>query len=125
VNVLQKYEIIRTILKGEKTPKQVSEETNVPLSTIYHYLKRFREGDGNIESLADRSHASSSHPNWLTQEDKNKVVLYKLQHSHLSSRQIAEALAEEGILQINYHSVADILKERGLDTPFLSTSHTN
>ncbi len=124
MNTLQRYEIIRPILKGEKTPKQVSEETNVPLSTIYYYLKRFREGDGSIESLADRSHANSSHPNWLTQEDKNKVVLYRLQHSHLSSRQIAKALAEEDILQINYHSVADILKERGLDTPFLSTNHT-
>lgn len=125
MNMLQRYEIIRPILKGEKTPKQVSEETKIPLSTIYYYLKRFREGDGNIESLADRSHANSSHPNWLTQEDKNKVVLYRLQNSHLSSRQIAKGLAEEDILQISYHSVADILKERGLDTPLLSTNHTN
>lgn len=123
MNILQRYEIIRPILKGEKTPKQVSEETNVPLSTIYYYLKRFQEGGGNIESLADKSHANRSHPNWLTQEDKDKVVLYRLQHSHLSSRQVAKALTKEGILQINYHSVADILKERGLATPFFSTNH--
>ncbi len=123
MNVLQRYEIIRSILKGEKTPKQASEETNVPLSTIYYYLKRFQKGDGHMESLADKSHANNSHPNWLTEENKNKVVLYRLQHSHLSSRQIAKALTEENILQINYHSVANILKERGLDAPFFSTNH--
>ncbi len=29
--------------ENEKTPKQVSEETDVPVSTIYYYLKRFRK----------------------------------------------------------------------------------
>ena len=125
MNALQRYEIIRPILKGEKTPKQVSEEENVPLSNIYRYLKRLREGGENMESLADKSHASHSHPRWLTREDKDKVVQYKLQHPHLSSRQVAKALTEEDILQINYHSVADIHKERGLVTPFFSTSHPN
>ena len=123
MNATQRYELIRPILKHEKKPKQISEETNIPISTIYRYLKRFREGSGNIESLADRSHAIHLHPKRLTQEDKDKVVQYKLQHPHLSSRQIAKALAKEDILQINYHSVADILKEHGLATPFFPTSH--
>jgi len=35
-----------------------------------HYLKRFREGGEDIESLADKSHANHSHPKWLTREDK-------------------------------------------------------
>jgi transposase len=123
VNALQRYEIIRPILKGEKTPKQVSEETSVPLSTIYRYLKRFREGDGNMESLADESHANNSHPNWFTREDNAKVVQYKLQHPHLSSRQIAKALAQEDILQIHDRTVANILKESGLTSPFFSINH--
>lgn len=123
MNANQRYELIRPILKHEKTPKQISAETNFALSNIYRYLKRLREGNGSIESLADRSHAIHSHPKRLTQEDKDKVVQYKLQHPHLSSRQIAKALAKEDILQINYHSVADILKERGLATPFFPTSH--
>ena len=125
VNATQKYELIRPILKGEKTPKQASEETGIPLSTIYYHLKRLREGGGNIESLANKSHANQSHPRWLSQEDRGKVVQYKLQHPHLSSRKIAEALAREDILQINYHSVAAILKERGLATPFFSINHPN
>ena len=54
MNALQRYEIIRPILKGEKTPKQVNEETSVPLSTIYYYLKLFREGGGDIKSLEDK-----------------------------------------------------------------------
>jgi transposase len=117
--------MIRSILKREKSPDQVSKETNSPLSTIYYYLKKFRKGSKNIEDFADNSHASHSHPRWLTQENKDKVVQYKLKHPHLSSRQIAGALAQEGILQIHDRTVANILKERGLTTPFLSTSHLN
>ena len=125
MNATQKYELIRPILKGEKTLKQVREETNIPISTIYRYLKRYREGDGDIESLADKPHANQSHSKWFTRKDKDKVVQYKLQHPHLSARQVAKALTKEGILQTNYHSVADILRERGLATPFFSTNHTN
>ena len=83
VNITQKYELIRPILNGQKTPKQASEETGIPLSTIYHYLKRFREGGGNIDSLADKSTAIHSHPKRLTKEDKDKVAQYKLHHPHL------------------------------------------
>lgn len=125
MNITQRYEIVRSILKYEKSPKQVSKETKTPLSTIYHYLKKFRDGSENIEDLADKSHASHSHPRWLTQENKDKVIQYKLQHPHLSSRQIARALSRDGILQISYHSVTDILKESGLSTPFLSIDHPN
>lgn len=49
-----KYELIRPILREEKSVKQVHKETGVPISTIYRYLKLFREGDGRIESLADK-----------------------------------------------------------------------
>ena len=123
MNAIQRYELIRPILNKERTPQQVSKESNVPLSTIYYYLKRFKDGGENIESLEDKTHAIHSNPKWFTKEDKDKVVQYKLHHPHLSSRQIAESMTKEGILQISYHSVSDILKERGLSAPFLSTSH--
>ena len=125
MNATQKYELIRPILKGEKTPKKASKETGIPLSTIYYYLKRFQEGGGNIESLSDKSHANQSHPRWLRQEDKEKIVQYKLQHPHLSSRQIAEDLAGEGNLKVHYRTVGNILRDHGLTAPFFSTSHTN
>ncbi len=125
MNATQKYELIRPILKGEKTPKQASEETGIPLSTIYYYLKRLKEGGNDIESLATKSHANKSHPKWLTQKDKDKVVHYKLRHLYLSSRQMAKSLAQEGILKIHGRTVSNILKERGLTTPFLPVNHTN
>jgi transposase len=125
VNATQKYELIRPILNGEKTPKQASEEAGIPLSTIYYCLKRFHEGGGNMESLTAKSHANQSHPRWLTKEDKDKVIQCKLQYPHLSSRQIAESLTQEGILQISYRTVASILKQRGLTAPFFSTDHLN
>jgi transposase len=135
VNAIQKYELIRPILKHEKTTKQVSKEKNVPLITIYRYLKRFRKGsvlplvggttNGNMENLKDKSHAIHAHSKWLTQKDKDKVIQYKLQHPHLSSRQIAKALTNEGILQVSHNPVANVLENIGLTTPFLSTSHPN
>ena len=125
MNTIQRYELIRPILQGDKNPKQVSEEKGVPLSNIYRYLKRLGEGNDDMESLADKSHANLSHPRWLTKEDKDKVIQYKLQHPHLSSRKIAKALAEEGILQIHYRTVAKILKEQGLTAPFFSIGHQN
>ena len=72
MDTLQRYELIRPILNQEKTPKQVHQETDIPLSTIYWMLKRFREG--GLKGLADKSHAIHSHPKWLTEEDKDKVV---------------------------------------------------
>ena len=125
MNATEKYELIRPILKQEKTPRQVSKEKNVSLVTIYRYLKRFRRGNGNMESLTDKSHAVHKHSKWLTQKDKDKVIQYKLQHPHLSSRQIANALTNEGILQVSHDPVADILENIGLNTPFLSTNHLN
>jgi transposase len=124
LNATQKYELIRPILKGEKKPKQISKETGIPLSNIYRYLKRFRQSNEDMESLVDKSHTNHSHPRWLTQEDKDKVVQYKHNHPHLSSRQISAALAQEEILHIHDRTVANILRERGLTTPFFSTSHT-
>ena len=125
MNAIQKYELIRPVLRDEKTPRQVNEETGISLSSIYRYLRQFHEGDGKMESLADKSHASKSHPKWLSQEDKDKLIQYKLQHPHLSSRQISESLAQEGILQINYRTVINILREHGLTAPFFSTNHPN
>ena len=125
MNAIQKYELIRPILKEEKTPKQVSKEKNISLITIYRYLKRFRKGNRNMESLTDKSHTTHSHSKWLTKKDKDKVIQYKLQHPHLSSRQIAKVLTNEGILKISHNPVAGILEDIGLTTPFLLTSHLN
>jgi len=118
----QRYELIRPILNSEKTPKQVHDESGVPLSTLYDYLSRFRQSGGQIESLTDKSHAINSHPKWLTDEDKAKVVAYKLAHPHLSSRQIAKELEKAGILSIHDRTVTGILKERDLSAPFFSTN---
>ncbi len=123
MNATQKYELIHPILKGAKTPKQVSEETGIPVSSIYRYLKRLREGGRDIKSLEDKSHAIHSHPKRLTPEGRNRIIQYKLQHPHLSSREIAKALAEEDILQIHYRTVGNRLREHGLTAPFFSTSH--
>ena len=121
----QRYEIIRPILVHDKSVKQVSQETGISRRTIQRYLKRYRDSGGKLESLADKSHAPHSHPHWFTEEDKDEVVWYKQEHPHTSARQIARELTEDGVLKINYHSVADILKTHRLSTPFFLTRHPN
>ena len=78
-----------------------------------------------MENLTDKSHAIHSNSRWLTRKNKDKVIQYKLQHPHFSSRQIAKSLTNEGILQISHYSVAGIREDFGLATPFLPTSHLN
>ena len=118
MEAIERYELIRPILHGEKSIKEVSIETGVPISTLCRYLKRFREGDFRVESLADKQFGAHSHPNWFTEEDKDKVIWHKIQHPEKSARQIAKTLAAENILQISYHSVSDILKQRRLPENF-------
>ena len=108
---IQRYELIRPILTGKKTAPQVEKEAEVSSRTLYRYLKRFREGDQQLESLADKSHAANSHPKWFTSEDKALVIRYRLENPSLSLRRLASELTQKGILEISYHSVANILKE--------------
>jgi transposase len=115
---LKRYEMIRPIIAGLKTVSEVEQESGLSSRTIYRYLLRFREGNENLESLRDKSHAIHSHPKWLTDEQKAQVITYQLQHPTQSTRQIAQALKSEGILEISYRTVGNILKEGHLQKPF-------
>ncbi len=70
----QRYELIRPILLNEKTVEQVHSESVKSTRTLRRYLLRFREGNGEIESLADKSSAAHSHPKWFTSEQKALAV---------------------------------------------------
>ena len=72
MNAIQKYELIRPILKHEKTPRQVSKEKNIPLVTIYRYLKRFRKGNEDMESLTDKPMLFVSIPNGSHEKIRTK-----------------------------------------------------
>ena len=112
MEAIQRYELIRPILRGEKSVKDVHLETKVPMSTLYRYLSLFRTG--GIESLRDKSQAPKSHPLWFTSEQKDKVIRYKMQHPERSARQIAKDLAADGILTISHRSVTTLLNQHGL-----------
>lgn len=118
---IKRYELIRPIITGEKTVSEVEQESGLSSRTIYRYLLRFREGNENLESLRNKSHAIHSHPKWLTDDDKALVISYQLSNPSKSTRQIADDLKAEGILDISYRTVANILKEGHLQKPFFST----
>lgn len=116
----QRYELIRPILQQEKTVEQVHRETDIPISTIYRYLKRYRDGNQQVESLADRSRAPHSSPHRCTEEEKDQVVAHKLAYPEKSVRQIAKDLASAGTLSISYRTVANILSQRRIPADFFS-----
>ena len=121
---IQRYELIRPILQGEKSVSDVHEEAGVPVRTLYRYVKRFRQSNGQLESLADKSRAPHARPRSFTDAQKDRVVHHKLSHPEKSARQIAAELTETGTLSINYHSVADILKQRAVNNPPFSINRS-
>ena len=121
----QRYELIRPILQGNKTVRQVAKESGISQRTLYRYLSRFTESGGKIESLADKSHAAHSHPNSFTDEHRAIVIDYKQKDPHKSCSQIAKALTDAGILQISDRSVLTIGKTFHVASPFLSTDQRN
>ncbi len=121
----QRYELIRPIQKGDKTVRQVAKESGISKRTLYRYLSRFTESGSKISSLADKSHAAHSHPNWFTDEHRAIVIDYKQNHPHKSCLQIAKALTDTGILQISDRSVLTIVKTFHVASPFLSTNQRN
>ena len=125
MDATQRYELIRPILLKEKTIGQVHSESGISIRTLGRYLSRFRESGGNVESLADKPSASHSHPNWLTEEQKDVVVDYKQKHPDKSSRQIAQELTDSGILKISYGSVINVLKQRRFSPPFFPMTPSN
>jgi transposase len=82
----QRYELIRPILQGDKIVRQVAKESGISIRTLYRYLSRFTESGEKISSLADKSHAAHSHPNWFTDEHKAIVIDYKQKHPHTSEK---------------------------------------
>ena len=116
----QRYELIRPILQQEKSVQQVHIETLIPISTIYRYLKRYRQGNQQVLSLGDKSRAPHSSPHGCTEEEKDSVVEYKLAYPEKSMRQIAKDLAEAGTLSISYRMVANILSKRRIPAEFFS-----
>ena len=125
MDATKRYELIRPILKQEKTIEQVHTESGISSRTLRRYLKRFRESDGAIESLMDKPPASHSHPNWLTEEQKDIVVDYKQKHPDKSSRPIANELTDNGILTISYRSVVNILSDHRISPPFCPINRPN
>lgn len=116
MDVAQRYELIRPILQRDKTPKQVHQETGVALSSVYRYLKLFREE--GMEGLKDKSKAPHAHPKWFTKQQKDLVVQTKLDNPRLSARKIASQLTESGQLEISNKSVTNILHEHSIPLTF-------
>lgn len=117
-----RYELIRPILHGEQTVKQVHQLSGVPQPTLYRYLSRFR--DEGIDGLKDKPPTPHSHPHWFTEDEQAIVVQYKLSHPEMSARQIAKQLSESGTLNISNHSVTNLLHSHHIPLTFFPSTAT-
>jgi predicted DNA-binding transcriptional regulator YafY len=125
MDATKRYELIRPILLKEKTVEKVHSESGISSRTLRRYLSRFQASGSQIESLIDKPPVSHCHPNWLAEEQKDRVVAYKQNHPDKSSRQIANELSESGVLNISYRSVVNILSERQTSPPFCPIDRRN
>ena len=80
MGALQRDELIRPILNGEKI-KRSTQRNWCSNSGVAPLLGTPSRGHNfNIEIPADKFHAPHSYPHWFTEEQKDKVVLHKVQN---------------------------------------------
>ena len=108
----EKQEIIHTVVRSEIGVSRILREIGLNKSTFYKWYKCYC--DHGIDGLAPNKRASNRQWNSIPQKQKNLVVELALEHTELSSRELAYKLTDEQQIFISESSVYRILKDRGL-----------
>lgn len=110
----EKLEIIKIVTRSEIGVNRTLKEIGIPKSTFYKWYHLFLEkGEAGFYSSPRFSRRQW---NSIPEEEKNLVVEVALEHSELSSRELAHKLTDEKGIFISESSVYRILKKRGLIT---------
>ncbi len=108
----EKYEIIQSVTRSEIGVKRTLESFGIARSTFYKwyqgYLTKGYEGLENVERSTKRQWNS------IPEEQKDLVVKVALEHTELSSRELAHKITDEQQVFISESSVYRILKQRDL-----------
>lgn len=113
-NASEKQEIIKLIVRSDIGINRSLKEMNLNRSTFYNWYKVYSEK--GIDGLIPGKRDSKRQWNSIPQEQKNLIVELALDHSELSSRELAVKLTDEQQIFISESSVYRILKARGLIT---------
>ena len=110
----EKLEIIQIVTQSEIGVNRTLKELGLPKSIFYNWYHLFLEkGEAGFFSSPN-----STRRQWnsIPEEEKNLVVEVALEHSELSSRELAHKITDEQGVFISESSVYRILKKRGLIT---------
>lgn len=112
LSAAEKYEIIQTVTTSEIGVKRTLESFGIARSTFYKWYHKYLEnGYSGLES-SERTHKRQW--NSIPQEQKDLVVEVALEHTELSSRELAYKITDEQGVFISESSVYRILKQRDL-----------
>ena len=110
----EKLEIIQVVTQSEIGVNRTLRELGIGKSTFYKWYNTYLEkGDAGFFSSPNFNRRQW---NSIPEEQKNLVIEVSLDHSELSSRELAYKITDEQGVFISESSVYRILKNRGLIT---------
>ena len=108
----EKYEIIQMVTTSEIGVKQTLDTFGIPRSTFYKWYQKYLT-DG-YDGLKQGNRTSRRQWNSIPEEQKDLVVELALEHTELSSRELAHKITDEQGIFLSESSVYRILKNRDL-----------
>lgn len=108
----EKFEIIQEVTRSELGVKQTLKEYGIPRSSFYKWYQNYVEM--GYDGLKPSKRTSNRQWNSIPAPQKDLVVELALEHTELSSRELAYKITDEQGIYISESSVYRILKQRGL-----------
>lgn len=108
----EKYEIILEVTQSETGVKRTLESYGIPRSTFYGWYQNYLEN--GYDGLRPNRRTGRRQWNSIPEQQKDLVVEIALEHTELSSRELAHKITDEQGIFISESSVYRILKQRDL-----------
>lgn len=108
----EKYEIIQTVTTSEIGVKRTLASFGIARSTFYRWYQKYLEN--GYDGLKQGHRTYKRQWNSIPEDQKDLVVEVALEHSELSSRELAYKITDEQGIFISESSVYRILKQRNL-----------
>jgi len=112
VTASEKYEVIEQVTRSELGVKRTLQEFGIARSTFYKWYKAYLEK--GFEGLQGGKRISRRQWNSIPEDQKNLITELALEHTELSSRELAFKITDEQGIYISESSVYRILKQQGL-----------
>ncbi len=112
LSAAEKYEIIQTATSSEIGVKRTLESFGIHRSTFYKWYQKYLQN--GYDGLEQGHRVSRRQWNSIPEEQKDLVVEAALDHTELSSRELAHKITDEQGVFISESSVYRILKQRDL-----------